>query len=153
MTTMMMMTMMLMNSGGVCVFPFLLTADSYGLYPSCPAWTKRGRIGCLDYLITTPELCAAHGNGAGQWVTAAADRDQCGRFGWGCLEPQYTYLGGGIGNPGDVFLSPKNESLCLAGGGVPTPYYSWRQGEWYSTHTTHTTHTHTPPHTPPHVWS
>jgi hypothetical protein len=151
MTTMMLMTMMIMmNSGGVCVFPFLLTADSYGLYPSCPAWTKRGRIGCLDYLIATPELCAAHGNGAGQWVTAAADRDQCGRFGWGCLEPQYTYLGGGIGNPGDVFLSPKNESLCLAAGGVPTPYYSWRQGEWYSTHTTHT---HTPPHTPPRVWS
>jgi len=36
-----------------------------------------------------------------------------------------------MGNPGTAFLSPKNESACLAAGGTPTPYYNWHQGIWY----------------------
>lgn len=51
----------------------------------------------------------------------------------GCLEQTYTYAKEAMGNPGDVFLSPKNESECLLVGGTPTRYYSWVSGTWYST--------------------
>lgn len=47
------------------------------------------------------------------------------------MEDIYTYAKASVGNPGDVFLSPKNETDCLAVGGVPTPYYNWVQGTWY----------------------
>jgi len=49
----------------------------------------------------------------------------------GCLEEVYTYAESVMGNPGTAFLSPKNESACLAAGGTPTPYYNWHQGTWY----------------------
>lgn len=49
----------------------------------------------------------------------------------GCMQDIYTYQQGALGFPGDVFLSPKNESECLAVGGSPTPYYNWVHGTWH----------------------
>jgi len=47
------------------------------------------------------------------------------------MEPLYSYANGSMGEPGMSFLSPKNESVCLAAGGTPTSYYNWVQGTWY----------------------
>jgi len=49
----------------------------------------------------------------------------------GCQEPIYSYANSSMGNPGREFLSPKNESECIAAGGIPTPYYSWVKGTWF----------------------
>jgi hypothetical protein len=49
----------------------------------------------------------------------------------GCLEEAYTYAESSMGDPGMQFLSPKNQSECLAAGGTPTPYYNWITGTWY----------------------
>jgi hypothetical protein len=40
-------------SDGVCVYPFKLINDQYGVVPSCPTYTQKGNIGCLDYYIAS----------------------------------------------------------------------------------------------------
>ncbi|ELR11591.1 uncharacterized protein ACA1_258530 [Acanthamoeba castellanii str. Neff] len=118
---------------GVCVYPFKLINDQYGVVPSCPTYTQKGNIGCLDYYIASEAECLARqlDYGEPRWVRPAANRSECEAYGEGCLEPRYTYLQGAVGLPGQDFLSPKNASECQAVGGTAVPYYRWRQGQWF----------------------
>jgi hypothetical protein len=74
-------------SDGVCVFPFQLEADSFGVTVSCPEWAKQGRVGCIDYHVYSEADCLASvpKYGTPRWMRSAATQGDCLAYGTNSL--------------------------------------------------------------------
>lgn len=68
---------------GVCVYPFQLEEQTFDLRVSCPLWTKKARIGCIDYLVETEADCLAltPSYGAMRWLRPSATKAECLAYG------------------------------------------------------------------------
>lgn len=72
-----------MVSDGVCLYPFQKESDTFGLRLSCPVWTKKAQIGCIDYMVWSETDCLnSYANyGTPKWIRPATNKSECLAYG------------------------------------------------------------------------